>query len=70
MIYIDDAMNLMLETMLWYGVDPNNILRELIDNCMHVLLGHSKCYNGLVQMLMLLIYHLILKLDPHLTLRI
>jgi hypothetical protein len=26
-IYIDDTINLMLETMLWYGLDPNNILR-------------------------------------------
>jgi hypothetical protein len=32
--------------------------------------GLSKCYNGLVQMLMFLIYHMILALTLHLTLRI
>jgi len=68
LIYINDIMNLMLKTM--FGLDPNSILRELIENCMHVMLGHLKCYNGLVQMLMLLIYHLILALVLYLILRI
>jgi len=70
MIYIDDIVNLMLDIMLLYGLDMNNILQELIENCRHVMLGHSKCYNGLIQIFMLFIYCLILALPLHLTLRI
>jgi hypothetical protein len=70
LIYIDDIMSLMWETMLWYELDPSGFLRELIENYMHVVPGLSKWYNGLVQMLMFLIYHMILALALHLTLRI
>ena len=48
----------------------SNFLMELIENWMHAVQGHSKCYNGWVQMLMFLIYCLILALALHLTLMI
>jgi len=70
LICIDDTMNLMLGAMLWYMLDPNGILRKLIENFLHVVLDHSKCCKMLVQMLMLLIYCLILTLAAHLILKI
>jgi hypothetical protein len=70
LIYIDDIINLMWETKLLYGIDTSSFLQELIENCMHVVQGHSKCYKELVQMFMFLIYHLILALTLHLALRI
>jgi len=41
LIYIDDIMSLMWETMLWYGLDPSGFLQELIKNYMHVVPGLS-----------------------------
>ena len=70
LIYIDDIMSLMWETTLWNGLNSSGFIWKLIENCMHVVLGLSKCYNRLVQMLMFLIYHMILALALHLTLRI
>jgi len=46
LIYIDNIMSLMWETMLWYGLDPSGFLRELIENYMHVVPAFQNATTG------------------------